>query len=134
MSQGQHKIIFKVEPELNLLGTELDLKSAFQNLIINAINYTPPKGKIKVTWQQTANGLELSVTDSGVGIPHRDIPRITERFYRVGDDRNRKTGGTGLGLAIVKHVLHSHSARLEIHSELGKGSEFRCIFPIEKRA
>ena len=134
VSQGQHKIIFKVEPELNILGTEIDLKSAFQNLIVNAINYTPPKGKIKVTWQQTANGLELSVTDSGVGIPHRDIPRITERFYRVGDDRNRKTGGTGLGLAIVKHVLHSHSARLEIHSELGKGSEFRCIFPIEKRA
>lgn len=134
VSQGQHKIIFRVESELNLLGTELDLKSAFQNLIVNAINYTPPKGKIKVTWQQTANGLELSVNDSGVGIPHRDIPRITERFYRVGDDRNRKTGGTGLGLAIVKHVLHSHSARLEIHSELGKGSEFRCIFPLERKA
>jgi two-component system phosphate regulon sensor histidine kinase PhoR len=134
VSQGQHKIIFRVESELNLLGTELDLKSAFQNLIVNAINYTPPKGKIKVTWQQTANGLELSVNDSGVGIPHRDIPRITERFYRVGDDRNRKTGGTGLGLAIVKHVLHSHGARLEIHSEIGKGSEFRCIFPIERKA
>ncbi len=62
------------------------------------------------------------------------FPRITERFYRVGDDRNRKTGGTGLGLAIVKHVLHSHNAKLEIQSELGKGSEFRCIFPPERKA
>ncbi len=111
LSQGRHKIIFKIEPGLNLRGTEADLKSAFQNLIVNAINYTPPTGKIRVTWQETANGMELSVTDTGVGIPHRDIPRITERFYRVGDDRNRKTGGTGLGLAIVKHVLHSHNAK-----------------------
>lgn len=134
VSQGQHKIIFKVEPGLNLRGTESDLKSAFQNLIVNAVNYTPAKGKIKVTWQETTDGLMLSVSDSGIGIPHRDIPRITERFYRVGDDRNRETGGTGLGLAIVKHVLHSHDASLEIKSEIGKGSEFHCIFPLERKA
>jgi len=134
LSQGQHKVIFKVEPGLHLRGIETDLKSAFQNLIVNAINYTPASGKIKVNWKETDEGLELSVTDTGAGISHRDIPRITERFYRVGDDRNRKTGGTGLGLAIVKHVLHSHDARLEIHSELGKGSEFRCIFPLERKA
>jgi two-component system phosphate regulon sensor histidine kinase PhoR len=134
LSQGQHKIIFKIEPGLNLRGAEADLKSAFQNLIVNAVNYTPPGGKIKVTWRETTHGAELDVADTGVGIPHRDIPRITERFYRVGDDRNRKTGGTGLGLAIVKHVLHSHDARLEINSEPGKGSEFRCIFPLERKA
>ncbi len=134
VSQGQHKIVFKVEPGLNLHGAEADLKSAFQNLIVNAVNYTPAKGKIRVTWKETADEIVLSVTDSGIGIPHRDIPRITERFYRVGDDRNRKTGGTGLGLAIVKHVLHSHNARLEIKSEIGKGSEFRCIFPLERKA
>jgi len=134
VSQGQHKIIFKVEPGLNLHGTEADLKSAFQNLIVNAVNYTPAKGKIKVTWQETSDEIVLSVTDSGIGIPHRDIPRITERFYRVGDDRNRKTGGTGLGLAIVKHVLHSHEARLEIKSAIGKGSEFCCIFPLARKA
>ncbi len=134
LSHGQHKIVFKVEPGLNLQGVEADLKSAFQNLIVNAINYTPANGKIKVVWEETDTGLILRVIDSGVGIPHREIPRITERFYRVGDDRNRKTGGTGLGLAIVKHVLHSHNARLEIHSEIGKGSEFRCIFPVERKA
>ena len=86
-----------------------------------------------MTWRETPAGLELSVIDSGVGIAHREIPRITERFYRVGDDRNRKTGGTGLGLAIVKHVLHAHNAKLEIQSELGKGSEFRCIFPLARK-
>jgi len=134
LSQGQHKLIFKVQSGLNLRGTEADLKSAFQNLIINAVNYTTEKGKIKVTWQETDDALVLSVADTGIGIPHRDIPRITERFYRVGDDRNRKTGGTGLGLAIVKHVLHSHDAKLEVQSEIGKGSEFRCIFPLKRKA
>ena len=134
VSQGQHKIAFKVEPGLHLHGVEADLKSAFQNLIVNSVNYTPAKGKIKVTWQETTEGMELNVSDSGIGIPHRDIPRLTERFYRVGDDRNRETGGTGLGLAIVKHVLHSHNARLEINSQRGKGSEFRCIFPPERKA
>ena len=133
LSQGQHKLIFKVQSRLNLRGTEADLKSAFQNLIINAVNYTPEKGKIKVTWQETDGALVLSVADTGIGIPHRDIPRITERFYRVSDDRNRKTGGTGLGLAIVKHVLHSHDAKLEVQSEIGKGSEFRCIFPLKRK-
>lgn len=134
LSQAQHKLIFKVQTGLNLLGVETDLKSAFRNLIINAVNYTPEKGKIKVTWQETDDAIVLAVTDTGIGIPHRDIPRITERFYRVGDDRNRKTGGTGLGLAIVKHVLHSHNATLEVQSEIGKGSEFRCIFPLKRKA
>jgi two-component system phosphate regulon sensor histidine kinase PhoR len=134
LSQGRHKISFKIKPGLHMHGVEADLKSAFQNLIVNAINYTPENGKIRVSWRETAEGLEFSVIDNGVGIAHREIPRITERFYRIGDDRNRKTGGTGLGLAIVKHVLHSHNARLEIHSELGKGSEFHCIFPLARKA
>ena len=134
LSQGQHKLIFKVEPGLNLLGKEADLRSAFQNLVVNAVNYTPENGKVKVTWQEEADKIVLSVSDTGIGIPHRDIPRITERFYRVGDDRNRKTGGTGLGLAIVKHVLYSHNAKLEINSQIGKGSEFRCVFPAQRKA
>lgn len=134
LSQGKHKLKFKITPDLNINGVEPDLKSAFQNLLVNAINYTPAKGSVTVTWHETSEGLVLSVRDSGIGIPHRDIPRITERFYRVGDDRNRKTGGTGLGLAIVKHVLNAHDARLEVRSELGNGSEFRCIFPPERKA
>jgi two-component system phosphate regulon sensor histidine kinase PhoR len=134
LSQGQHKIEFNIEAGLQLRGVEADLKSAFQNLVNNAIKYTPPKGTVQVTWKETHGDLVCAVKDNGIGIPHRDIPRLTERFYRVGDDRNRKTGGTGLGLAIVKHVLNTHDARLEISSEPGKGSEFRCIFPIERKA
>lgn len=134
LSKGRHSLRFKVAADLKLYGVEADLRSAFQNLIVNAINYTPADGKITVSWQQTGDHLVLSVKDSGVGIPHRDIPRITERFYRVGDDRNRETGGTGLGLAIVKHVLLSHAAKLEVTSTPGKGSEFRCVFPAEKKA
>jgi len=134
LSQGKHKLIFKVEPGLNLRGVEADLRSAFQNLIINAVNYTPAKGKIKVIWHEKDDAIVLSVADTGIGIPHRDIPRITERFYRVGDDRNRKTGGTGLGLAIVKHVLNSHNAKLDVKSQIGKGTECRCIFPLERKA
>jgi len=134
LSQGKHKLTFKIAPGLNMNGVEPDLKSAFQNLLVNAINYTPAKGSVTVTWHETSEGLVLSVRDSGIGIPHRDLPRITERFYRVGDDRNRKTGGTGLGLAIVKHVLNAHDASLDVRSELGSGSEFRCIFPPERKA
>ncbi|NOR20182.1 MAG: phosphate regulon sensor histidine kinase PhoR [Xanthomonadales bacterium] len=134
LSKGRHGLRFEVAEGLNLYGVETDLKSAFQNLLVNAINYTAAGGKIMVNWQQADDGLVLSVKDNGIGIPRRDIPRITERFYRVGDDRNRKSGGTGLGLAIVKHVLISHAAKLEIVSTPGKGSEFRCIFPADRKA
>jgi len=133
LSQGRHKFKFEIESGLDMHGVEADLKSAFQNLIVNAINYTPAKGSVTISWQETANGLVFSVKDTGIGIPHRDLPRITERFYRVGDDRNRKTGGTGLGLAIVKHVLNTHGAKLEIRSEPGSGSEFRCVFPSARK-
>ena len=132
--KGEHELLFEIQPDIEMNGAEVDLRSAFQNLLINAVNYTPAGGKIEVCWQATDEGLVLSVKDSGIGIPQRDLPRITERFYRVGSDRARQTGGTGLGLAIVKHVLNSHQARLEISSKLGKGSEFRCIFPLERQA
>lgn len=132
--KGSHELLFEIQQNLDLSGTEADLKSAFQNLLINAVNYTPPGGTIKVSWQSTDEGLILTIKDSGIGIPKKDLPRITERFYRVGRDRARQSGGTGLGLAIVKHVLNSHQASLEISSELGKGSEFRCIFPHSRQA
>lgn len=132
-SRGQHQFHFEVQAGLALSGMETDIRSAFQNLLTNAINYTPAGGEIRITWKETDAGLLFSVRDNGIGIPHRDIPRLTERFYRVGSDRARQSGGTGLGLAIVKHVLSSHQARLKISSELGEGSEFRCIFPLVRK-
>ena len=134
LSRGRHDLRFDISPDLKIRGVESDLESAFQNLIVNAINYTPGKGVIRVSWQETPGHIVLSVRDNGVGIPYQDIARLTERFYRVGDDRNRKTGGTGLGLAIVKHVLMNHDAELEISSEVSKGSDFRCLFPLYRKA
>ena len=71
----------------------------------------------------------LRVSDKGIGIPSRDIDRIFERFYRVDRARSRETGGTGLGLAIVKHVVENHGGRLEVESELGRGTTFRASLP-----
>jgi two-component system phosphate regulon sensor histidine kinase PhoR len=134
ISRGDHQLTFEVEEGLNLQGVDSDLESAFRNLVVNALKYTPEGGKVLVRWQDTEQGPCLSVHDTGIGIPRREIPRLTERFYRVGSDRGRKSGGTGLGLAIVKHVLNVHQARLEIESEVGVGSTFSCVFPPERRA
>ncbi len=132
ISQGRHVLNFNIEPGLWLNGISTDVESALRNLIINAIRYTPDAGAITVSWQDSAEGPRFSVQDTGIGIPQRDLPRLTERFYRVGSDRARKSGGTGLGLAIVKHVMNAHKARLIIRSELGEGSEFICVFPRER--
>ena len=133
LSRGQHELVFGVDKHLRVSGVASDLESAFGNLISNAIKYTPSDGRVVVTWRDAESGPCLEVRDSGIGIPSRDIPRITERFYRVGSDRARQTGGTGLGLSIVKHVMNAHQATLTIESELGEGSSFMCTFPIERR-
>lgn len=133
ISQGNHEIEVRCASGLGMMGNEKDIESAFRNLINNAIHYTPEGGVVRIAWREEDDGLVFEVTDTGIGIPRRDIPRLTERFYRVGSDRSRHTGGTGLGLSIVKHVLNAHGARLHIESELGEGSAFRCVFPLERR-
>jgi two-component system phosphate regulon sensor histidine kinase PhoR len=133
ISGGRHSLEFDVQPGLHLSGVASDLESAFRNLIINAIRYTPEHGRIMISWLDSPDGPCFAVKDTGIGIPKRDLPRLTERFYRVGSDRARQSGGTGLGLAIVKHVLNAHKANLVIRSELGEGSEFICQFPNDRR-
>ncbi len=132
-SRGNHTLIFDVDESLVLSGVTADIESAFSNLLSNAVKYTPEGGTITVSWRDRESGPVFSVRDTGIGIPSRDLPRLTERFYRVGSDRARQTGGTGLGLAIVKHVLSTHQAELQIDSELGEGSAFTCTFPRERR-
>jgi two-component system phosphate regulon sensor histidine kinase PhoR len=105
------------------------LHSIFQNLITNAVKYTPPEGTVTVRYWSDGLGSHVTVCDTGIGIPASHIPRLTERFYRVDAGRSRKLGGSGLGLAIVKHALQRHGAQLEISSEEGKGSTFTCHFP-----
>ena len=115
-----------------LEGDESQLRSAFSNLIFNAVKYTPAGGTITVNWYTNRDGAHLSVRDTGIGIDPVHIPRLTERFYRADPSRHQDTGGTGLGLAIVKHVLINHDANLEIRSHIGEGSEFTCHFPKER--
>lgn len=133
LSDGRHQIIMDVDDRTKWLNAvEKELRSAFTNLLSNAVLYTPIDGKINIRWyRDPAQNACFEVSDTGEGIAKHHLARLTERFYRVDVGRSRVAGGTGLGLAIVKHVLNHHKARLEIESELGKGSTFRCIFPAE---
>ena len=129
LSAGRHLVILSLDTDAKLLGSTNELRSAFSNLISNAIRYTPDGGVITLSWViQDGQGV-FSVQDSGIGIEPEHVPRLTERFYRVDRGRSRETGGTGLGLAIVKHVLTCHQAKLEVVSEPGKGSCFSARFP-----
>ena len=130
--EHQHDISVDIDRTLNLCGCELEIRSAFSNLIFNAVRYTPAHGAISIKWFKDEAGMHFSVRDTGVGIPAQHISRLTERFYRVDVARSRHTGGTGLGLAIVKHVLQRHDGELNIKSSAGTGSEFRCDFPIAR--
>lgn len=129
MSAGQHRFEASIQPGLKLYGRETEALSIFSNLITNAVRYTPAGGSIRVNWWDDDDGAHLSVADSGIGIADDDIPRLTERFYRVDVGRSRASGGTGLGLSIVKHALERHEGTLRIESELGVGTTFFCDFP-----
>lgn len=132
LSGGRHRIAFNADDALTVTGVETEVLSALGNLVTNAIRYTPDGGSIDVVWKLAGKEAVFSVTDTGFGIPAADIPRLTERFYRVDRSRSRDTGGTGLGLAIVKHVLQRHDATLEVKSEEGRGSTFSVRFPAQR--
>lgn len=127
-SQGKHLITLSTM-DVVIKGSARELRSAFGNLITNAIRYTPDGGEIRVSCEVENGSLIITVADSGIGIPAEHLPRLTERFYRVDKGRSASTGGTGLGLAIVKHALQHHQAILDIRSTMGQGSEFRAVFP-----
>ena len=144
LSQNRHEISVEDSAGVDLFGSNKELHSAFSNLVSNAIRYTPAGGHITIRFRNDRperlnsgalaknTGVVLEVADTGYGIPATHLPRITERFYRVSTSRSRESGGTGLGLSIVKHVLNLHQARLEITSEVGRGSTFSCHFGFER--
>ncbi len=119
----------RVESDASLIGSESEIHSAFFNLVDNAAKYTPAEGSIEMRWWVDDDGGHFTVADTGPGIQPENIPRLTERFYRVDPGRSRATGGSGLGLAIVKHDLQRHGATLEVQSTPGEGSVFGCHFP-----
>jgi two-component system phosphate regulon sensor histidine kinase PhoR len=129
---SRHVVMLEIETPAGLLGDTRELRTAFANLVTNAVRHTPPRSEIRVRWCANGDGARLIVTDSGGGIAARHIPRLTERFYRVDPSRSRDTGGSGLGLAIVKHILDRHDAKLDISSKVGGGSTFTCQFPPQR--
>ncbi len=127
-----HTIRIDCASDAVISGKRNELYSAVSNLVVNAAKYTPANGEITVRTYFTDESFIIAVSDNGIGIEAHHIPRLTERFYRVDVSRSSDSGGTGLGLAIVKHILARHDAELVIESQYGKGSEFRCEFPLAR--
>ena len=110
------------------------MTQVIDNILNNAIKYSPDGGKITVTMKTTDDQMILSISDQGLGIPKQDLPRIFDRFYRVDRARSRAQGGTGLGLAIAKEIIKQHEGFIWAKSEYGKGSTFTIVLPYDKDA
>jgi two-component system phosphate regulon sensor histidine kinase PhoR len=124
---GRVTLASDLAPDLGPVSADRDrLAQVLINLVDNAVKYTPEGGRVTVSARAGADGrVEVAVADTGIGIPPADLPRVTERFYRVDKARSRELGGTGLGLAIVKHLVLAHGGELRIESEPGRGTTVR---------
>lgn len=133
LADGKQQIEIQEVSAGDVRGSSHELRSAFGNLVMNAVCYTPHGGTVTLNWRIEEGCPTFSVADTGIGIPAEHIPRLTERFYRIDKGRSTATGGTGLGLAIVKHVLARHQGALQIKSEIGHGSVFSAKLPANRR-
>jgi len=129
LAQGKNQKIF-INADVEAIRADAEkIEQVLRNLVTNAIKYIPEGKEIHIKWQYDTDGVILRVRDNGPGIPKEHHDRLFERFYRIDKGRSRDRGGTGLGLAIVKHIVMAHGGRVELKSEMGKGSEFICYFP-----
>jgi two-component system, OmpR family, phosphate regulon sensor histidine kinase PhoR len=110
-------------------GDNAQLSEVLQNLLDNAVQYTPQHGRVEVTATVNGSSVAITVADSGIGIPEADLERIFERFYRVDAARSREAGGTGLGLSIARHIVEAHGGRIWVESAVGQGSKFHFSVP-----
>jgi two-component system, OmpR family, phosphate regulon sensor histidine kinase PhoR len=125
-------VLLELESADGLFGAPHEIESAFTNLLVNGLKYTPVDGTVRMRWWIDEDGAHFAVIDTGIGISAEHIPRLTERFYRVDAGRSRGEGGSGLGLAIVKHAMQRHGGWLDVRSTEGKGSAFTCHFPAQR--
>ena len=116
------------------MGDETQLGSMFANLVDNAIKYTPEGGSVEVSAEADEDSVWVRVSDTGIGIPEKKLPRIFERFYRVDKARSKETGGTGLGLSIVRHVAENHGGKVTVESTEGEGTTFTVHLPRGNRS
>jgi two-component system phosphate regulon sensor histidine kinase PhoR len=116
--------------DAQVLGGRLQIEQALVNLLDNAVKFNRPSGEVLMEVTRAGDGrVKVALTDTGIGIPHDDLPRIFERFYRVDKARSREVGGTGLGLSIVKHIIERMNGTVSVESQLGKGSTFTLLLP-----
>ncbi len=121
------KLLLNTTADDEIFGDRDRLRQVLNNLISNAINYNKSGGEVVIASEKKEHGIQLSIKDTGVGIPSEHLSRIFERFYRVDNDRSRELGGTGLGLAIVKHIVEAHGSQVQVESKVGEGSIFRFL-------
>ncbi len=120
--------------DLFAIGYRFRLEQAVLNLLANAVKFNRPGGEVRVSARATPSGeAQISISDTGIGIPSQDLPRIFERFYRVDAARSRQVGGTGLGLSIVRHVVEGMNGSVKVETQLGKGSTFTITLPAADR-
>jgi two-component system phosphate regulon sensor histidine kinase PhoR len=126
------KIIFEcdISDDIGILqGDESKIESVITNLVNNAVKFTPENGRVSISAKCSADELLFCVTDTGAGIPKESLPRIFDRFYRI-YRKGKQVQGTGLGLAIVKEIVHLHGGRIEVESEVDKGTTFTVVLPL----
>jgi two-component system phosphate regulon sensor histidine kinase PhoR len=125
------EITSAIPEDLPLIRADRDrLSQILINILDNAVKFTPEGGKVTlVTTPAADQEVVVRITDTGIGVPREEISRLGERFYRVDKTRSRELGGTGLGLSIVKHLMAAHKGRMEIESQLGRGTTVSLYFP-----
>lgn len=126
---GIDLVVGEAPASLSVLGDRRDLVSAVGNLVDNGLKYSENGGRVSVSVTSSEGWIDISVSDTGIGIPSRDLERIFERFYRVDRARSRSTGGTGLGLSIVRHIANNHHGSVAVRSVEGEGSTFTLRLP-----
>lgn len=129
-ARGQALAVVAPADDLRAWGDEEAIDQILENLLDNALKYTPDGGRIEVRWRTEDGRLALEVADTGIGIPASDLPRVFERFYRVDKARSREVGGTGLGLSIVKHLAQAMHGSVRAASVVGQGTTFTVSLPV----
>jgi heavy metal sensor kinase len=130
----QKNIVLRIDlcQEMVVMGDKMRLQQLFTNLIDNAVKFTPERGSIRICVEKDRDFVKVKVVDTGMGIPKEEQENIFKRFYRVDKSRSKETGGVGLGLSIAEWIVHAHHGRIEVDSELNKGSTFTVYLPVQK--